>query len=244
INFECYSQQFKDSHVNGDLLFQLDEDNLNKDTGMVNGIHRKKFLTELTQLKICSDYSSCDPSGLNNFLQKLDKSYSQYTYKMLLNGINLENISSLNKDFLEQCGVINSFHKERIWGMIKDLKSMKDEVLRKSRSNLNKFDVFISYRRSNGSNLASLLKIYLEQRGFSVYLDVESLQTGQFTKNLLDTIKETKNFVLVLSSNALDRCVDDKKCNDWVHRAQVAVRNNISKRWTLLKMMYLKITLS
>ncbi|GFV90940.1 probable RNA-directed DNA polymerase from transposon BS [Trichonephila clavipes] len=119
INFECYSQQFKDSHVNGDLLFQLDEDNLKKDIGMVNGIHRKKFLEELKQLKICSDYSSCDPSGLNNFLQKLDNTYSQYTYTMLLNGINLENISALNKDFLEKCGVINSFHKERIWAMIK-----------------------------------------------------------------------------------------------------------------------------
>ncbi|GFY69213.1 NAD(+) hydrolase sarm1, partial [Trichonephila inaurata madagascariensis] len=98
------------------------------------------------------------------------------------------------------------------------LKPKEDEFFRKSRSSLEKFDVFISYRRSNGSNLASLLKIYLEQRGFSVYLDVVSLQTGQFTENILDTIKETKNFVLVLSSNALDRCMDDKGCNDWVHR--------------------------
>ncbi|GFV90937.1 NAD(+) hydrolase SARM1 [Trichonephila clavipes] len=65
---------------------------------------------------------------------------------------------------------------------------------------------------------SSLLKIYLEQRGFSVYLDIVSLQTGKFTENLLDTINTTKNFVLVLSSNALDRCMDDTECNDWVHK--------------------------
>ena len=34
-------------------------------------------------------------------------------------------------------------------------------------------DVFISYRRSNGSPLASLLKVNLENRKFSVFLDVD-----------------------------------------------------------------------
>ena len=34
-------------------------------------------------------------------------------------------------------------------------------------------DVFISYRRSNGSQLASLIATKLEIRKFSVFLDVE-----------------------------------------------------------------------
>ena len=34
-------------------------------------------------------------------------------------------------------------------------------------------DVFISYRRSNGSQLASLLKVFLELRNFSVFLDID-----------------------------------------------------------------------
>ncbi|PRD23718.1 UNVERIFIED_CONTAM: Ect4 [Trichonephila clavipes] len=108
------------------------------------------------------------------------------------------------------------------------LKPKEDEFLRKCRSSLKTFDVFISYRRSNGSNLASLLKIYLEQRGFSVYLDIVSLQTGKFTENLLDTINTTKNFVLVLSSNALDRCMDDTECNDWVHKLDLSFFLNIN----------------
>ena len=36
-----------------------------------------------------------------------------------------------------------------------------------------KWDVFISYRRSNGSLLASLLRINLEAKKFSVFLDVD-----------------------------------------------------------------------
>ena len=35
------------------------------------------------------------------------------------------------------------------------------------------WDVFISYRRSNGSPLASLLRVNLEIRKFSVFLDVD-----------------------------------------------------------------------
>ena len=34
-------------------------------------------------------------------------------------------------------------------------------------------DVFISYRRSNGAPLASLLRVNLENRKFSVFLDVD-----------------------------------------------------------------------
>ena len=34
-------------------------------------------------------------------------------------------------------------------------------------------DVFISYRRSNGGPLASLLRVNLENRKFSVFLDVD-----------------------------------------------------------------------
>ena len=53
-----------------------------------------------------------------------------------------------------------------------------DEVIRnptiKDCESLEKtLDVFISYRRSNGSQLASLIATKLEIRKFSVFLDVE-----------------------------------------------------------------------
>jgi len=87
-------------------------------------------------------------------------------------------------------------------------------------------DVFISYRRSNGSQLASLLKVYLESRQFSVFLDIDRLEAGKFDNNLLQSIKEARNFVLVLTSGALDRCKDDVEQKDWIHKEVVCALNS------------------
>lgn len=64
-------------------------------------------------------------------------------------------------------------------------------------------DVFISYRRSNGSQLASLLKVHLEIRNLSVFLDVDRLEAGKFDNNLLQSIRSARNFVLVLTPGSL-----------------------------------------
>ena len=42
---------------------------LREDIGMRNGILRRRFLRELNNLKRVADYSSCDPTNLNHFLQ-------------------------------------------------------------------------------------------------------------------------------------------------------------------------------
>lgn len=88
-----------------------------------------------------------------------------------------------------------------------------------SEENLDKsLDVFVSYRRSNGSQLASLLKVHLELRGFTVFIDVERLEAGKFDNNLLQSIRQAKFFLLVLTPKALERCIADVDCKDWVHR--------------------------
>lgn len=87
-------------------------------------------------------------------------------------------------------------------------------------------DVFVSYRRSNGSQLASLLKVHLQLRGFSVFIDVERLEAGKFDNNLLQSIRQAKHFILVLTPSALERCVHDDEGKDWVHREIVAALNS------------------
>ena len=42
---------------------------LREDIEMRNGILRRRFLRELTNLKRMADYSSCDATNLNGFLQ-------------------------------------------------------------------------------------------------------------------------------------------------------------------------------
>ena len=56
------------------------------------------------------------------------------------------------------------------------------------------------------------------ERSFSVFLDVEMLDSGKFNNSLLQSIKQASTFILVLTTNALDRCINDNDCKDWVHR--------------------------
>lgn len=88
-------------------------------------------------------------------------------------------------------------------------------------------DVFVSYRRSNGSQLASLLKVLLQMRGFSTFIDIERLEAGKFDCNLINSIRQAKHFILVLTPGALDRCIGDTECKDWVHKEIVeALKSN------------------
>lgn len=217
IGFAEYEQNFYDSKVDGDLLLQLNEENLRDDLGVTNGIRRQRFKRELKNLKKMADYSSKDVSSLNNFLFSIGPEYSIYTYSMLNAGVDKESLRNLNEDQLvAECGIHNSIHRMRILNMVKgietSLSQLSEETLDKT------LDVFVSYRRSNGSQLASLLKVHLQLRGFSVFIDVERLEAGKFDNNLLQSIKQAKHFLLVLTPQALERCVQDADGKDWVHR--------------------------
>lgn len=88
-----------------------------------------------------------------------------------------------------------------------------------------KYQIFISYRRDGGESLARLLEDKLEDRGFSVFLDVEALRSGNFNEALLDKIAECTDVLVVLPPNALDRCSDPQ---DWV-RLEIAHALKLNK---------------
>ena len=217
IGFVEYEHNFYDSKVDGDLLLQLNELNLREDIGIANGIRRKRFERELQNLKKMADYSSRDASSLNNFLLNIGPEYSIYTYSMLNAGVDKDSLRNLNDDqLIAECGITNSIHRMRILNILSGLEqissTLNEDAIDKT------LDVFVSYRRSNGSQLASLLKVHLQLRGFSVFIDVERLEAGKFDNNLLQSIKQAKHFLLVLTPSALERCVEDVECKDWVHR--------------------------
>lgn len=64
----------------------------------------------------------------------------------------------------------------------------------------------------------SLLKVHLQLHGFSVFIDVEKLEAGKFEDKLIQSVMAARNFVLVLSAGALDKCMQDNDCKDWVHK--------------------------
>lgn len=76
----------------------------------------------------------------------------------------------------------------------------------------NQYDIFISYRR-DAFESANLIHEKLKAAGYRVFFDLESMRSGKFNDQLLNVIEQCKDFVLVLSENALDRCADP---NDWV----------------------------
>lgn len=169
-----------------------------------------------------ADYTSRDTANINNFLLGLSSELCIYTYNFLNAGIEKkEHLRNISEDhLLHECSIENAIHRYRIMEGIRMLESGLASDF--NEDNMNKsLDVFVSYRRSNGSQLASLLKVHLQLRGFSVFIDVERLEAGKFDNNLLQSIQKARHFLLVLTPNALDRCVGDNEQKDWVHRVSV-----------------------
>ena len=81
--------------------------------------------------------------------------------------------------------------------------------------NIKRYDVFISYRREGGEETAKHLRDTLTERGYRVFLDVESLRSGPFNEALYQVIDHSKDFLLILPPDALDRCVNE---GDWVRK--------------------------
>ena len=87
--------------------------------------------------------------------------------------------------------------------------------------------VFISYRRENGAQMARVVHSELERRGLTCFLDVDDLGAEHFDERLLQEIERTPNFVVILSPGSLDRC---HSSNDWLRREiawAIAKRRNI-----------------
>lgn len=80
------------------------------------------------------------------------------------------------------------------------------------------YDIFISYRRDNGEQSAKAIYDRLRDKGYHVFLDVETLRSGAFNEKLYTVIEECRDVLVILSPNALDRCVNE---DDWV-RLEVA----------------------
>lgn len=77
--------------------------------------------------------------------------------------------------------------------------------------NLKKYDIFISYRRSS-YEVATLIAKHLESEGYSVFIDMK-LRPGRFKEQIYNIIDSCKDFLVILTPNALDRCNNDK---DWI----------------------------
>ncbi len=74
--------------------------------------------------------------------------------------------------------------------------------------------VFISYRRVDGY-IAKLVFHHLTSLDFDVFLDSFNIDSGSFERAILTQIAARAHFVIILTPNALERCLEP---NDWLRR--------------------------
>ena len=75
--------------------------------------------------------------------------------------------------------------------------------------------VFISYRRSVASFIARSVFMDLREHGYDVFMDVESINSGQFDKIILRQIEARAHFLVILTPGTVERCTDR---HDWLRR--------------------------
>lgn len=93
------------------------------------------------------------------------------------------------------------------------------------------YDVFISYRREGGFEMARLVYEHLKSAGLDPFLDLAELKSGPFNIELYHSIEESENFVLILPQKSLDRCKNE---DDWL---RFEIEYAIEKKKNIIPLM-------
>ena len=80
------------------------------------------------------------------------------------------------------------------------------------------FDVFVSYRFRDGELISRKVADALKEMGYSVYHNTDRNHKGKFPERLKRVIDNSKDFLLIVTENCLERLIADKDsgATDWV----------------------------
>lgn len=98
------------------------------------------------------------------------------------------------------------------------------------------YDVFISYRRKDGSDYARQIQLKLQNYGYNVFLDFDELKDSVFDKRIMNAISNSKVFIAILTPQYLSKASNPE---DWVRKEiECAVEKgvhivpiNIDRQW-------------
>ncbi len=77
------------------------------------------------------------------------------------------------------------------------------------------FDVFLSYRRSDGAQIVRSISDYLSEKGLHVFLDEREMHDSQkFTQQLESALEEAPHYIFLATPDALKF----REGEDWVLR--------------------------
>ena len=77
------------------------------------------------------------------------------------------------------------------------------------------FDIFISYRRSDGDKVARILDLAFKNAGYRCFLDYNSIEGGLFEQKIKVAIEDAPVFVMVMTPDYFSRCNQE---GDWVRK--------------------------
>ena len=84
------------------------------------------------------------------------------------------------------------------------------------------FDIFISYRRSDGTDKARMITETLKGKNYRCFLDFDRLKGGKFDEKIEIAIKDAPIFIAVMTPDYLVRPKDEKETGkeneDWVYK--------------------------
>ena len=95
--------------------------------------------------------------------------------------------------------------------------------------------IFISYRRKMGqfdNSNSGYIKLFLEKHGYEVFVDVHNNRPGNFIDRIFQEIQMSQVFLLLLTPNALDNCVN---ANDFV---RLEIETAIQYQVTIIPILY------
>ena len=235
IGLKQLAPSFEEHLVTGNILVDLTMDDL-LEIGFQSKVRCKWFLEEIRKLRCLADVSESklDKDKVCKWLTKVSPNLSVYHVDFIRRGVSKSILPFLTNEMLIEIGVHSRLDRVRILVALGDAppesgRDTPDEKplqlqmppvkppLTRDQS-IHDHDVYICYRRSGGSQLASLIKVHLEVQGISVFMDVFGLGGGNFEDAIESALNRTKNVVLVLTPGSLDRCKGDTRIQDWLHR--------------------------
>ncbi len=89
--------------------------------------------------------------------------------------------------------------------------------------------IFISYRRSDGAELAYLLKYFLERFGYSVYMDMNLQSHKSFWPQLQEQIRNCKDYIYILTPDS-SRIKKNKGVDYMFEEAKCAIEATASEQ--------------
>lgn len=163
-------------------------------------------MRELKNLKKNADYSCSDSGNTSNFLAKISPEFRSYTYNLISHDLTYDYMLRLDpvslEDMLKYAGIESAIHRHKIIEAIvsEDEDSVVDSLYSEPST-----DMYISYPRVGGAELASLISMQMQMRGFSVVTEAHDGTT--VSDVVLGRIRDARFYVLVLPSGALDQCL-------------------------------------